>query len=90
MEEGVQVLGVQIQAGGLGVDLTRARYCVFLSLGFNLTEYEQALARVHRPGQLRPVHYYHLLANGTVDRAVYGALRKKQDVIQEVLEGLKR
>lgn len=90
MEDGVQVMGVQIQAGGLGVDLTRARYCVFLSLGFNLTEYEQALARVHRPGQLLPVHYYHLLAEGTVDRAVYGALRKKQDVIGEVLEGLKR
>ena len=63
-----QVLAVQIQAGGLGVDLTRAAYCIYYSLGFSLSEYEQSLARVHRPGQTRPVAYYHLIAEHTVDR----------------------
>ena len=37
---------------------------VYYSLGFSLGSYEQSLARVHRPGQTRPVEYIHLLAEG--------------------------
>lgn len=90
MERGIQVMGVQIQSGGVGVDLTRARYAIYYSLGFSLGDYEQSLARVHRPGQTRPVHYYHIIASGTVDEAVYGALRARKEVVESVLEALKR
>ena len=79
------VLGVQIQSGGLGVDFTRARYAIYFSLGFSLGEYEQSLARIHRPGQLRPCFYVHLIAEGTVDVKVYSALEKKKDVVEYVL-----
>lgn len=89
MTEGVQILGVQIQSGGVGVDLTRARYAVYFSLGFSLGDYEQSLARVHRPGQTRPTHYYHLIASGTVDDVVYRALKARKEVVEAVLEALK-
>lgn len=89
MPEGLQVVGVQIRAGGLGIDLTRARYCVLFSVGFSLGDYDQALARVHRPGQTRTTYYYHLIASGTVDEAVYGALANKREVVEEVLSVLK-
>ncbi len=82
----VQVAGVQIASGGVGVDLSRARYAAYYSLGFSLTEYEQSLARLHRPGQTQSVVYYHLQAEGTVDRRVYGALRARKQVIEAVLE----
>ncbi len=82
-----RVIAVQIQAGGLGVDsLKIARHCVFYSLGFSLAEYEQALARVLRPGQERTVYYHHLIAVGTVDRHVYRALRARRDVLDDVLQ----
>lgn len=82
-----RVIAVQIQAGGLGVDTLKiARHCVFYSLGFSLAEYEQALARVLRPGQERTVYYHHLIAVGTVDRQVYRALRARREVIDEILE----
>ncbi len=84
----VDLFGVQIQAGGVGIDLTRAAYGVYLSLGFSLGDYEQSLARLHRPGQKRPVRFYHLLAEGTVDHAVYGALRKRKEVVESVLSSL--
>jgi SNF2 family DNA or RNA helicase len=89
MSPSIDVLGCQIQSGGVGIDLTRARYAVYYSLGFSLSEYEQSLARLHRPGQKRNVCYYHLIAEGTVDRRVYGALRSRKDVIEAVLEGMK-
>jgi SNF2 family DNA or RNA helicase len=84
------VLAVQIQAGGTGVDLTRARYCVYLSVGFSLGDYEQSLARVHRPGQGRTVHYYHMVASDTIDQKVYDALSNRKQVVETVLDGIAR
>ncbi len=87
MNEDCDIVAVQIQSGGLGVDLTRARYCVFFSLGFSLTDYLQARKRVHRPGQERPVTYYHLIAsNVDVDRKVYAALEAKEDVVRFIMD----
>lgn len=79
------VLGVQIQAGGVGVNLTRARYNIYYSLGFSLTDYEQSLSRSHRPGQKRNVQYIHLLAEKTVDQKVYRALKNRKNVIEDLL-----
>lgn len=85
------ILAVQIQSGGLGVDLTRARYAIYFSIGYSLGEFEQSLARIHRPGQTKPCTYIHLIASNTVDEKVYEALRKKKDVIETILkEGLRR
>jgi len=83
------VLAVQIQSGGVGINLVRARYCVFYSLGFSLGEYLQARKRTHRPGQDRNVTYFHLIAKGTVDEQVYTALEARQDVVESVLKGVK-
>ena len=85
---GVNVLGTQIQAGSLGIDLSEARYAIAYSVGFSLGDWLQWRKRVHRPGQTRGVHYYHLIARGTVDEAVYGALQRKQQVVEAVLDGL--
>lgn len=81
------ILAVQIQAGGVGIDLTRARYCVYYSIGFNMGEYLQSLARVHRPGQNRPVTYVHLIMRGTVDQQVYNALESRASLIDAVMYG---
>jgi hypothetical protein len=83
------VLAAQIDSGGLGVDLTRARYAIYYSLGFSLGSYEQSLARIHRPGQTRPVEYIHLVAEGTVDEKVMAALARRADVVNTVLQQLK-
>lgn len=85
----VDTLAVQIQSGGVGVDLTRAAYAVYYSLGFSLGDYLQSLARLDRPGQTRPVRYYHLIANGTIDRHVYSALAAKREVVDAILEWLR-
>jgi SNF2 family DNA or RNA helicase len=83
------VLAVQIDSGGVGVDLTRARYSVYYSLGFSLGSYEQSLARIHRPGQTRPVEYIHLIAQDTVDEQVMAALARRSDVVNSVLQQMK-
>jgi SNF2 family DNA or RNA helicase len=84
-----QVLAVQISAGGVGVDLTRARYSIYYSLSFSLGEYDQALSRVHRPGQTRPVEHIHLVARNTVDTKIMRALEKRAEVVAAILAEIK-
>jgi SNF2 family DNA or RNA helicase len=87
-EHRATILGVQIQSGGAGIDLSRSAYCFYYSLGFSLGEYEQSLARLRRPGQTRCVRYYHLVSQGTVDEQVYSALKERRNVVDVVLEQL--
>ncbi len=84
--EDIDVLGVQIAAGGVGIDLSRASTAVFSSTGFNLGEYLQARARLHRPGQRQQVTFLHLLAEGTIDWRVYRALQRREEVVTALLE----
>ena len=84
------VLAVQIQSGGLGIDLTKARYAVYYSLGFSLGDYLQSQARLHRHGQKRPVEIIHLIAKATVDEAIMAALAAREQVIESIMQrGLK-
>lgn len=87
---GGTVIGVQIQAGGAGITLTRAAYCVYLSVGYSLGDYLQSEARCHRPGQDRPVTYVHIEAEGTIDQKISQALQSRRDVMESLLEGVRR
>lgn len=89
MAEGIDVAGVQIQAGGVGIDLTRAAYAVYYSTGFSLGDYEQSVKRVHRPGQGRPVTYIHLVAENTIDEQVALTLANRKSVVDSILASVK-
>lgn len=91
MPQDIDTMAVQLQAGEVGIDLTRARYAVYYSTGcITPGAYEQSLARVHRPGQSRPVGYYHLTCENTVDQQAYRALAERRDIVEAVLGALKR
>ena len=84
------ILAVQIRAGREGVDFTIANLQIYYSIGHSLGDYDQSLKRVHRPGQTRPVCYIHIVAKDTVDVSVYESLDKKRDIVEYVLETLRR
>ena len=85
------ILAVQIQSGSLGVDFTRAAYCVLYSTGFpSPGQLDQAFDRLHRSGQTRSVTYIRLVAQNTIDEVVYHALAERRSAIKEVLEGWRK
>lgn len=86
LEGKTDILGVQIQAGAEGIDLTRARYCVYYSLTHSLAQWEQSRARIHRPGQTKPVIYYTILAEKTLDEDIYQGLLQKRDIVHDIIE----
>lgn len=83
------VLAVQIQAGGVGIDLTRARLAVYYSIGYSLGDYVQSRARIRRPPQTRPCVYYHLQVRHSIDEIVLRAVLARQDLIAETLRELR-
>lgn len=80
-----QILAVQIKSGSEGIDLTRAAYCALYSVGTDGGAYMQALARLHRPGQERPVSYYYLIARSSVDIATYACMRQNRLTVNNLL-----
>lgn len=81
------LFAVQIQSGGVGVDFTRSRYCVYYSVGYSLGDYRQSVARLHRPGQERSVHYYHIIAASTVDETIYETMVQRDEAVAEITGG---
>jgi SNF2 family DNA or RNA helicase len=87
-----QVLGCQIQAGGTGVDGLQdvSHVAIYYSTGYSLTDYEQSLKRLDRPGQTESVLNIHLVAEDTIDEDVITALQEKKDVIKALEEKAKQ
>lgn len=84
-----RIIVVQFATGAEAIDLTRAGYLFYYSLDYSLGKYEQSLARINRPGQVRKhLTYYYLLARGTIDEIIYKALSTKADVARAILETL--
>lgn len=82
---GGEVLICQISAGKEGVDLTRSRWAIYYSLGYQPGEFLQSKKRQHRPGQKSDrVTYFHLCAEDTIDRKIYSAITKKQSIIDSI------
>lgn len=80
LESGVQVAGVQLQAGGTGIDFTASHYAVYYSMGYSLGDYLQSRKRLQRPGQKESVRFIHLTVTDSIDGDVYDALAKRQQV----------
>jgi len=85
--KGGEVLVAQIDSGKEGVDMTRAKYAIYYSLNTVPGTYDQSQRRLLRPGQTRDtVVYIHLVAQGTIDKKIYRALERKENVIETILK----
>ncbi|WP_165170617.1 DEAD/DEAH box helicase [Adlercreutzia sp. ZJ242] len=78
-DEGTQAIICQYQSGSAGIDLFAADTCIFYEPTLRSDLLEQARDRIHRVGQSRPCSYYFLLTAGTVEIAIYNALKNYSD-----------
>ncbi|MGW1286142.1 DEAD/DEAH box helicase [Streptomyces sp. NPDC002586] len=74
---GPAVLLAQIQAAGVGLNLQAASVVIICEPQIKPTVEQQAVARAHRMGQVRPVRVHRLLAPGGVDEQMVEMLRRK-------------
>jgi len=89
MPDGLQVVAVQEQAGGAGIDLTAARIAVDYSPSWRLDMWDQKVARVYRPPQDKPVILYQLIAENTIDEEIHRALTARRGMVKQVWSGMR-
>ncbi|KAF2089403.1 transcription termination factor 2 [Saccharata proteae CBS 121410] len=76
----VRVMLVSIKAGGLGLNLTSASKAYVMEPQYNPASEAQAVDRVHRLGQKRPVTINHYIMNGSFEEKVLELQNKKKDL----------
>ena len=71
------VLVSQIQAGGIGLNIQAASVVIIAEPQWTPATEEQAIARCHRMGQIRPVEVHRLLTENSVDEHMLAILARK-------------
>jgi SNF2 family DNA or RNA helicase len=81
--KGPAVLVSQIQAGGVGLNIQAASVIIIAEPQLTPSIEEQAIARAHRMGQVRPVDVHRLLCEDSVDQRVLELLADKREAFDE-------
>ncbi|MGC5411308.1 helicase-related protein, partial [Streptomyces sp. DT225] len=76
--DGHAVLLSQIQAGGVGLNMQAASVVILCEPQIKPTTEHQAVARVHRMGQIRTVRVHRLLSADSVDQRMLDILARKE------------
>jgi SNF2 family DNA or RNA helicase len=74
-----------LKAGGFGLNLAEADYCILLDPWWNPAAEEQAIDRAHRIGQTRSVYVYRLVAKDTIEQKVMALKAAKADLFDAVM-----
>jgi SNF2 family DNA or RNA helicase len=80
---GPAVLVSQIQAGGVGLNIQAASVVILTEPQWKPATEDQAIARCHRMGQVRPVEVHRLLAEDSVDQRMLEILATKSRLFDE-------
>ena len=78
---------ISLKAGGVGLNLTEADYCIITDPWWNPAVEAQAVDRAHRIGQTRPVLVYRLVSKGTIEEKVMALKESKAAMVDAVLTG---
>lgn len=77
------------KSGGAGINLIGASRLVLFDVDWNPATDLQAMARIHRDGQKRPVKIYRLLMAGGMDEKIYQRQVTKMGLADSVVDGKK-
>ncbi len=81
----VRIFLVSMMAGGVGLTLTAANHVYILSMWHNWTVHQQAIDRVHRISQTKPVTAINFYCGNTIDVTVAARQQVKRAIAREAL-----
>ncbi|XP_028551128.1 DNA repair protein RAD5A isoform X2 [Dendrobium catenatum] len=84
-EKDIMVLLMSLKAGGVGINLTAACNAFLLDPWWNPAVEEQAVMRIHRIGQTKPVTIKRFIVKGTVEERMESVQARKQRMISGAL-----
>jgi SNF2 family DNA or RNA helicase len=84
-KDGPPLFFISLKAGGTGLNLTGADYVIHFDPWWNPAVEQQAIDRVHRIGQTKPVFSYKLITTGTVEQKIVAMQERKRCLAEGVL-----
>ncbi|KNZ72866.1 Putative SWI/SNF-related matrix-associated actin-dependent regulator of chromatin subfamily A member 3-like 1, partial [Termitomyces sp. J132] len=87
-----KVMLLSLKSGAVGLNLTGVEFLSCCSIMWWQQEgiESQAIDRVNRIGQKKPVHVYQLIAENTVESKVLEIQDRKKKLVQQAFSGIKR
>jgi len=85
-EGSVPLFLISLKAGGVGLNLTAADTVILYDPWWNPAIERQAMDRVHRIGQDKPVFVHRLIAQGTVETKITEMQARKQALMDAVFD----
>lgn len=82
----IQVIVCQYQSANAGIDLFAADTILYYEPCLSSNIMEQSRDRIHRIGQSRPCGYVYLLTAGSIEMAIYDALKGYADFGKRLFE----
>lgn len=85
----VRVFVVNPKSGGYGLNLQVANYAIFYESPVSPIDREQAVDRVYRTGQEKPVFIYDIVSKRTVEEHILSLVKEGKNALTAVLGGAK-
>jgi DNA repair protein RAD5 len=81
---------VSLRAGGVGLNLVAANHVWLLDCWWNASTEDQAVDRIHRLGQTRPVHVHRYLIENSIEDRILAIQARKNALVGAALAGSAR
>lgn len=82
----VNILLISLKAGGLALNLTEANNVFLMDPWWNPAVEEQAMDRIHRIGQFRPIRIYKIIIEDSIESKILELQKKKKALFNLTVE----
>ena len=82
----ITVFLISLKAGGVALNLTEAENVFIMDLWWNPAVEEQAMDRIHRIGQFRPIRIYRMVIENSIESRVLILQQKKKALFETAVD----
>ncbi len=88
-EYNAKIMLINLRAGGVGLNLTEANHVILIEPYWNDAEQQQAITRVHRLGQQKPVYVHKLIIPNSIESWLQTLQNTKKRISNMLIDNTK-